>query len=219
MRFAEIPKASISMGLNLIGPVFMALSLFFGVGITRADSPGSDGPDHQSRPCLGIPIPPQSDGPMKASSQLVYPDGQGLPAGQGVASEGEAIYLKRCQRCHGTDGMGATSVELVGDHASLTRDYPVKAIGSYWLAAPTLLGFIQQAMPPQNETLSEPRLSNDESYSMVAYLLSLNGLWPLDAILAAEELALIEMPNRNGFDDSVLARQAKSHQLSSECVD
>jgi hypothetical protein len=74
-------------------------------------------------------------------------------------------------------------------------------------------------MPPQNEQMDAPRLGNDESYAVVAYILSLNGLWADGEALDASQLASIEMPNREGFNDSALAQQANSHQINSACAE
>lgn len=168
--------------------------------------------NHTTSPCLASVInEPINDG-------LVFPDGAGLPDGSGDATQGKIIYQQRCQACHGQQGIGATSVELVGDHQSLDKEFPTKAVGSYWLAAPTLLAYIQQAMPPQNLNMREPRLSNNESYSVVAYILSLNDLWEAQAPLDAARLAAINMPNRNGFKDSELATEAKTHESASVCM-
>ena len=44
-------------------------------------------------------------------------------------------------------------------------------------------------------------LASDETYSVVAYVLHLNGILPADATLDQSSLAEIRMPNRNGFVD------------------
>ena len=212
MHFAKFLKLSRrSQSLLMLSAVL----LFNGAlnDVRAATEPNSAGVEkHSGLPCRGIDIE------QAIVDGLVFADGRGLPPGSGASTEGEVIFKQRCQSCHGQRGMGATAVELVGEHKSLTESYPVKAVGSYWFAAPTLLSYIQQAMPPQNEELDEPRLANDESYAVVAYILSLNGLWPDGASLDAAKLASIDMPNRSGFNDSALAREAKSHQIDSACT-
>jgi cytochrome c len=42
-------------------------------------------------------------------------------------------------------------------------------------------------------------LTNDETYALSAYLLNLNGLVPANAVMDAQTLAAVQMPNRNGF--------------------
>ena len=42
-------------------------------------------------------------------------------------------------------------------------------------------------------------LSADEVYAIVAYLLSRDGVVPKDALLDAEALAAVKMPNAEGF--------------------
>src|SRR2546422_10219834 len=36
----------------------------------------------------------------------VPPSGEGLPSGSGNAKQGEAVYLAKCQSCHGAKGVG-----------------------------------------------------------------------------------------------------------------
>ncbi len=42
-------------------------------------------------------------------------------------------------------------------------------------------------------------LSNDEVYALTAYIYALNGLVAEDAVLDADSLTAIQMPNRDGF--------------------
>jgi hypothetical protein len=42
-------------------------------------------------------------------------------------------------------------------------------------------------------------LTDDQVYAVTAYLLSIDGIVAADAVLNAETLPTIEMPNRNGF--------------------
>ena len=207
MRFASVTGMDLSNRLNWV------CSLVFICTSIQAYASDSENTQIQAPSfCRGTQIEAAPDRP------LIFANGEGLPEGSGMAAEGGRLFEQRCQRCHGEQGIGATSVELVGEHKSLKQAFPVKAVGSYWPAAPTLFGFIQQAMPPQNNEMDEPRLSNDESYALVAYLLVLNNLWSEGSLLDASALAMIEMPNRNGFDESALAEQANSHQLASLCA-
>lgn len=196
--------------------IFSATLLYCGVfnnAIAASDINNNDTGAASRTPCLGTNIK------QSIEDNLVFADGKGLPPGSGTSTEGSIIFEQRCQSCHGQQGMGATAVELVGEKASLVQPYPVKAVGSYWFAAPTLLSYIQQAMPPQNKQMDAPRLGNDESYAVVAYILSLNGLWSDRGALDASYLAAIEMPNREGFNDSAQAQQANSYEIVSTCVE
>jgi len=123
-------------------------------------------------------------------------DGLGLPPGKGSVKDGEALYQEKCAGCHGefAEGNGRWP-ELAGGAGTLKSDNPRKTIGSYWPYAPTVFDYVKRAMPfnaPQS-------LSDDEVYSIVAYLLNLNELLPEDATLDAKSLAALKLPNRNGF--------------------
>jgi len=124
----------------------------------------------------------------------VYPDGRGLPAGQGSASEGRPIYLARCAKCHGTEGEGGPGGTLAG-RGALTDPEPDQTVGNYWPYATTLFDYIRRAMPMD----APATLSNDEIYAVSAYVLYLNRIVPLDAPVNAANLPRIRMPNRDGF--------------------
>ncbi len=136
----------------------------------------------------------------------VLPDGTGLPDGQGDYKTGEQVYAKTCAVCHGEGGTGG--VKPVPDHAgypalvsesptplSSTDKWPTKNIGTYVPYATTVFDYIRRAMP---FTYSQS-LTNAEVYSLVAYLLTRNKVIPEDTVLSKANLAVIEMPNRNGF--------------------
>ena len=72
---------------------------------------------------------------------------------------------------------------------------PVKTIGSFWPYATTLFDYVRRAMP-LNESKS---LANDEVYSVVAYLLQLNGVIGENETINAQKLPKVRMPNRDGF--------------------
>jgi cytochrome c len=124
----------------------------------------------------------------------VRPDGEGLPEGRGSVSEGRQVYESRCVSCHGTNGEGPMD-RLVGGTNSLASEKPVKTVGSYWPYATTLFDYVHRAMP-----FDEPQsLSADEVYAVSAYVLNMNGLVPDDAVMDAQTLANVQMPNRDGF--------------------
>lgn len=146
----------------------------------------------QDSPALGTPI---GDGELAQLDFAIMPDGSGLPAGGGNAIAGAEIYRQYCFACHGEGGTGGINDVLVGGHGSLTTEQPVKTIGSYWPYATTLFSYIRRAMPYQSPGV----LSDDQIYSLTAYLLYLNGILDEDVELSAETLPGIEMPNRDNF--------------------
>src|SRR5438094_8580534 len=84
---------------------------------------------------------------------------------------------------------------MVGGIGSFTTNTRVLTPGSMYPYAPILFDYIRRAMP-----LDRPQtLSADEVYAVSAYLLNLNGLVSADAVMDAARLALVQMPNHNGF--------------------
>ncbi len=125
----------------------------------------------------------------------VRADGAGLPAGSGSVVQGQAIYQARCLACHGAEGKKGTAPRLAGGQGSLASKSPVLTVGSYWPYATTLYDYIHRAMP-----LDSPQsLTPNEVYAVTAYTLHLNGIVKADAVLDAQSLAAIQMPNRDGF--------------------
>lgn len=125
----------------------------------------------------------------------VRADGQGLPPGSGNVWDGLKVYAERCAMCHGDKGEGSPMDRLVGGAGTLASANPVRTVGSYWPYAPTLFDYIRRAMPfnaPQS-------LTADQTYAVCAYLLYLNQIVPADAVMDAERLPRVQMPNRNGF--------------------
>lgn len=125
----------------------------------------------------------------------VRADGAGLPAGAGSVAQGQAIYQARCLACHGEKGEKGTAPRLAGGQGSLATKSPVLTVGSYWPYATTLYDYIHRAMP-----LDSPQsLTPNEVYAVTAYTLHLNGIVKADAVLDAQSLAALKMPNRDGF--------------------
>lgn len=143
----------------------------------------------------------------------VYPDGTGLPDGQGTVALGEKVYKTQCMGCHGVNLEGGLGPKLVGGQGSLATDKPVKTIGSYWPYATTVFDYVRRAMPFQ----SPQSLSNEDVYSVTAYLLSKNDIVPADATLDAKSLAAVKMPNRDGFyvDDRP---DTKNERCMTDCL-
>jgi cytochrome c len=126
----------------------------------------------------------------------IGPDGAGLPPGSGTPQQGEAVYSAKCLPCHGDKGAGKPNDQLVGGLGTLTGDQTaVKTVGSFWPYATTLFDYVRRAMP-----FNAPRsLSNDEVYAVCAYILQLNGIVGEGAVMNAQTLAKVQMPNRDGF--------------------
>jgi cytochrome c len=125
----------------------------------------------------------------------VRPDGKGLPPGSGTATQGKQVFAENCAACHGDNGQGGIKDRLVGGQGTLSSDHPVKTVGSFWPYATTLFDYIHRAMPYQ----APGSLSNDDTYAVAAYILSLNGILPADGKIDRDSLPKLRMPNRDGF--------------------
>jgi cytochrome c len=138
----------------------------------------------------------------------VRPDGKGLPKGRGTVREGEVIYQERCATCHGEFGEGAGRwPELAGGAGSLTAERPLKTVGSYFAHVSTVFDFVRRAMPFGNAQSLTP----DETFAVVAYVLSLNDVVTDEAFeLNERNLATLHLPNENGFydDDRLVAERS-----------
>ena len=126
----------------------------------------------------------------------VAADGTGLPPGSGTVAQGKALYDRLGATCHGAKGEGGEGgPPLVGGIGSLHTQTPLKTVGSYWPYAPTLFDYIHRAMPADKPQSLTP----DEVYALCAYLLFLNGIVPEDAVMDAQTLPQVVMPNHAGF--------------------
>jgi cytochrome c len=125
----------------------------------------------------------------------IPPSGAGLPAGSGSVKQGEAVYQAKCLVCHGDKGAGKPADALAGGIGTLASKAPLRTVGSYWPYATTLFDYVRRAMP----ILNPLSLSNDEVYAVSAYLLHLNGIVAADAVMTAQTLPQVKMPNRDGF--------------------
>ena len=126
----------------------------------------------------------------------VAADGTGLPPGSGSVAQGKELYDRLGATCHGAMGEGGEGgPPLVGGIGSLNTDAPLKTVGSYWPYAPTLFDYIRRAMPADNPQSLTP----DEVYALCAYLLHLNGIVEADAVMDAQTLPRVVMPNHAGF--------------------
>jgi len=148
---------------------------------------------------------------IKASDIDVRYDWQGLPEGKGTAAKGDELYTKNCIMCHGDFGAGGNGYPvLAGGQGSLKNQLvdpengdepPVRTIGSYWPYASTLWWYVKTGMPFPHPM----SLSNDDTYSIVAYLLSINDIQidgediDDDTVIDKKMLMKVVMPNVNGF--------------------
>ena len=145
-------------------------------------------------PGLGKPI---SEADIKAWDIAIMPDGTGLPAGRGIATEGAKVYAEKCSSCHGDGGKGGPGYAPAlfgGAPVSAGIDTP-KTIGNFWGYSTIVFDFVRRAMP-----FNQPRtLSNDELYALTAYLLALNKIIGENEEMNAQTLPKVKMPNRDNF--------------------
>jgi mono/diheme cytochrome c family protein len=147
----------------------------------------------QQAPQFGQPISPADLAPWDIE---ITPSGAGLPPGRGTVAQGEAVFTAKCQPCHGAKGAGQPNDRLVGGQGTLAAGQtPIKTVGSYWPYATTLFDYVRRAMP-----WSQPKsLTDDEVYAVAAYILNLNGIIGADAVMDAQSLPKVAMPNKDGF--------------------
>jgi cytochrome c len=146
---------------------------------------------------FGAPVSQQELG-----NYFSYPaDGSGLPAGSGTAAKGATAYAQNCAACHGEklEGNPAKGVggdKLIGGRGTLATKTPVKTVESYWPYATTLFDYVKRAMP-----FSSPgSLSDDDVYSVVAYILSEAKIIQPTDVMDAKSLPRVQMPNKHGFE-------------------
>lgn len=127
----------------------------------------------------------------------VRPNGKGLPAGFGKASEGKLVYAVKCSGCHGVTGIEGPYDQLVtvknpADPKAKARN---KTIGNYWPYATTVFDYIKRAMP-----FNQPgSLTDQEVYNLTAFLLAENGLIKPETVINAKTLPKVVMPARDFF--------------------
>ncbi|MGA7772835.1 MAG: c-type cytochrome [Pseudolabrys sp.] len=128
-------------------------------------------------------------------------DGRGLPPGSGNATVGAKLYAENCAACHGEklEGNPAKGIggdKLIGGRGSLATKTPVKTVESYWPYATTLFDYVKRAMPFN----SPGTLKDDETYAVVAYILSQAKIIQPTETMDARTLPKVAMPNRDGFE-------------------
>jgi cytochrome c len=151
----------------------------------------------EPRPTYGFGATPTADELARFFSPL--PDGRGLPPGSGSVLEGKSVYQQQCASCHGENLQGGIGDRLIGGRGSLVnadpKKAPVKTVESYWPYATTLFDYIKRSMP-----LTAPdSLTNEQTYAVTAYILEQAKIIPEEAIMNAQTLPKVVMPNRDGF--------------------
>jgi S-disulfanyl-L-cysteine oxidoreductase SoxD len=151
---------------------------------------------YPSRFDFGTPLTAQEQAQVFA----IPPDGRGLPPGKGSYAEGQKVYAQSCAACHGdklegipSGGIGGD--KLIGGRGTLASATPLKTVESYWPYATTLFDYVKRAMPFN----SPGSLSDQQVYSVVAFILGEANIVPKSAVLDAKSLPAVRMPNRDGF--------------------
>ena len=139
----------------------------------------------------------------------VRPDFKGLPAGSGTVAKGQDIWEAKCAQCHGIFGeSGEVFSPLVGGVTPedikkgrvanlMNANYPGRTTFMKVPTLSTVWDYINRAMP----WTAPKSLSTDDVYSVVAFLLNLNGIVPDDFTLSDKNIREVQgrMPNRNGM--------------------
>src|ERR1700675_2001211 len=144
-------------------------------------------------PKYGVGRPPTED-QIRGLGTAIAPDGTGLPEGSGTAAAGRWIFADHCTKCHGEKAQGDVGPALVGGQGTLNTAKPLKTVGSYWPYATTVWDYVNRAMPFDQPGLLKP----PEVYTVVAYILNLNGIIGNDQVMDAKSLPKVKMPNRDG---------------------
>lgn len=137
---------------------------------------------------------------IAAKAIAVRSDGTGLPAGQGTVQEGAAVYAAKCAACHGVTGVeGPSNILVAPDSANAVpfdrAPQRIRAIGNYWPYATTVFDYVRRAMP-----FNAPgSLSDNEVYSVTAWLLYANKLIDTATVINAKTLPGIVMPARKYY--------------------
>jgi len=138
---------------------------------------------------IGRPATPAE---LAALDISIRPDGKGLPSGSGNAMTGKVIYAAKCAACHGRTGTEGPYMQLVSKINDSSR---AKTIGNYWPYATTIFDYTRRAMP-----FNAPgSLSDNEVYSLTAFLLAANHIIDSQTVITAKNLADIKMPARPRF--------------------
>jgi mono/diheme cytochrome c family protein len=148
-------------------------------------------------PTYGVGSTP-SEAEIHAWDISISPTGEELPPGRGTPEEGALVFRRQgCAGCHGATATGGAAPTLVKAEAGpdvdpwdLGRVLPIRA--PY---ATTVWDYINRAMPLNREGT----LTADEVYALTAFLLNINDVIPEDAVMDAQSLPKVKMPNREAW--------------------
>lgn len=147
---------------------------------------------------------PATEAEIRAVAIAIPPDGKWLPPGRGDWAAGKKVYDTYCAACHGPDLQGVAGIKdmpagaqlrLIGGRGTLTSSKPALTVESYWPYATTLFDYIRRAMP----FFAPGSLSNEDVYAVSAYILGEAKVIDKSAVMNAESLPKVQMPNRDGF--------------------
>ncbi|MES2587072.1 MAG: c-type cytochrome [Pseudomonadota bacterium] len=137
----------------------------------------------------------------------VRPDFKGLPKGSGSVDQGQIVWEAKCASCHGTFAEsneiftpiagGTTKDDIKTGRVASLKDMkqPQRTTLMKVPTVSTLWDYIYRAMP-----WNAPRsLTPDDTYALVAFILSLGEIVPDDFVLSNTNIAEVKMPNRNGM--------------------
>jgi len=175
----------------------IALNLLASVMILAAPATGLA---QSPRFNVGTPL---SQEEIKSFDFMIGPEGQALPPGRGTATEGAAVFAKRCEVCHGQNGERGVLRRLTLGKPGNPYRGPFgpeqKDSVAYYPFATIVWDYINRAMP-----VPKPgSLTPDEVYAVTAFLLYRNGIIGETDVMDAKSLPKVEMPNRNGFVPAV----------------
>ena len=169
------------MSTSKLALLLIAASAFVWAPVCRAQSPH-----------LGRPLTPDE---IQKADITVAPDGKGLPREADRFRRAKRFTCKSARRATAPEAPADLQDQLTGGIGTLTSAKPVKTPVSFWPAATTLFDYIRRSMP-----ITTPQtLTNDEVYAVTAYILSIDGIVPANAVLDAKSLPQVKMPNRDGF--------------------
>ncbi len=188
-RAPQAPRRSSRPG-KAVALLVIGSTIFVAATVVSAQEP------QIGRPIVGFGTPISEQAIAPWNIDIRTSDGKGLPPGRGTAAEGKKVYDAKCVACHGDKAAGGSMYgTMVGGIGSFTTKARVVTPGSMYPYAPILFDYTRRAMP-----MDKPlTLTNDEVYALAAYILALNGLIPETAVMDAESLPKVTMPNRNGF--------------------
>ena len=186
---------------NNIKKIFIIMFMMSNVSVAQSNADNDSYTNQQNRTEIFNFGRPASEKEIAEWDLDVRPDGTGLPKGKGTVKKGEIIYAAKCGFCHGQKGEGGINDRLV---ARIGEEFPnedqacgfqCRTIGNYWPYATTLFDYILRSMP-----MNAPgSLTNDEVYSLSAYLLYLNKIVSEEIELNSENLKNIVMPAHDKF--------------------